>query len=123
MSTRTQLSAYLAAALGDEYQCAPADVTLDEFPVGMKAAIIVDAPTFEPAANAQGAYMLTFPVLVVVNTGDPELDADQFDDVLPEVFAALDADTSLLWSDAKPGMYDTRKPCYTISITTTTAKG
>lgn len=123
MSTRTQLSDYLASVLGDEYMCSPADVTLDEFPVGQKAAIIVDAPTFEPASNAQGALVLTFPVLVVVNTGDPELDADQFDDVLPEVFAALDADRSLIWGDAKPGMYDSRKPCYTISITTTNAKG
>lgn len=122
MSAREQLADYLSTALGGDYLVHAAVVGLPPIPAGKKAAIVVDAPTFEPASNALGALILTFVVHVVIDVADPLKAAERFDDVLPEVFGRLDA-FDLIWTSAKPDQYDEQKPSYAITIQTTTAKG
>lgn len=123
MSARTDLRDHLADTLGDAYQCYAAVVNLGAIPANIQAAIVVDAPTFEPAPNAQGALLITSQVHLVIDVADPTLAADRFDDVLDDVFRKLDADGGLLWTEAKPSQYDPSKPSYVITIITTTAKG
>lgn len=122
-TTAQQIADHLQPVLGDAFQCLGYVANLDEFPAAQLAAVVVDAPTYAPASNAQGAYVLTFPVFVVVNTGSAEVDAERMEEVLPVVLAAIDADGALLWSEAKPTMYDQRKPAYQITVTATNAKG
>lgn len=123
MTNAQQLAEHFQTTLGDAYDCRGSVVNLDEFPPAQLAAIVVDAPTYEPASNAMGALVLTFPVFVVVNTASSDGDAERFEEVLPAVFAAIDANGALLWTDAKPTMYDQRKPAYQITVTATNAKG
>lgn len=123
MSTRTELAAHLAVTLGARFWCIPAVKNIGPIPPQYDAAVVVDAPTYAPASNAQGALVVTFDVHVVIGVADPEAQADTFDEVLELVFAALDADESLVWTEAKPDQYDEQKPSYLIKISTIAQKG
>lgn len=115
MSTRTQLAGELQTRLGSKFSVVPFDRDLGPIDASLSAVVIVDAPTYAPAAAA-GLLGLTFKLHVITPYTDPGLVADAFDDVLPLVFDVLDGFPNAVWTDATPSNYDEQKPSYVIQL-------
>jgi hypothetical protein len=121
MSARRELAGKLQELFGDDYKVWAFDRDLGPIDAALSAVVLVDAPTYAPGGPA-GALMLTFPIHVVTPYTDPEKVADQFDAVLDEMFSVLDRLDNIVWTDAKPSMFDEQKPSYAFTVTVLSKK-
>jgi hypothetical protein len=121
MSARKDFAEAIGQFLPDNVRVIDHPKELDALPGDVRAVVMISRTAVRLAANASGALIHSFELVVIEPSTQPGIAEDALDEITDELIVALSKLNWLTWSEATRSTYDKKHPAYKFDIAAATS--